>query len=42
MAKESGTTEKSNRGIMRKQLETLYLIFHSSSIPVFHKDPIGG
>jgi hypothetical protein len=34
MVKESGT--------MGKQLRPLYPIFHSSNIPVFHEDPIGG
>jgi hypothetical protein len=42
MVKESETMEKWNRGIMGKQLKSLYPIFHSSNIPVFHEDPIGG
>jgi hypothetical protein len=42
MVKESETINKCNRGIMGKQLRPLYPIFHSSNIPVFHEDSIGG
>jgi hypothetical protein len=34
--------EKWNGGIMEKQLKLSNPIFHSSNIPIFHLNPLGG